>query len=360
MKSEIPLRKRYFRDVARLGALVLLVCMVVLTGFNFMEYMEHKADKAEEFWEMILLFAALAGVFPIMLWLAWTTSGRLLRPLLELRETVDRMRAGELDARIAAGEKEDDEVTELLRSVEGAFEAHREALRRLDRFSADVSHQLRTPLTAMRTAGESCLSRERTAEEYRETLGGLLEQSDRLARVVDQLLLLARVARDRAREAFVPVELEGLTRRVLAEFLPIWEDRGAGVEVTLEEVRVSGNPVWLEEALRNLLNNATVYAPDPARFRIGLEEKDGRAEWRVEDSGPGIPPERRDRLFERFERGGHHADGGTGLGLAIVQEVARVHGGAPRMETPDAGGCRFILSLPAARGAETEGGRDVE
>jgi len=346
MKRRIPLRKRYFRDVARLGVLVLLVCMVVLTGFNFMEFMEHKADQAEEMWEMILLFAALVAVFPFMFWMAWTTSGRLLCPLSELQDTVDRMKAGELEARIAMGGEEDDEIAELLHSVEEAFEAHREALRRLDRFSSDVSHQLRTPLTAMRTAGEACLGRERSPEEYRETLGRILEQSDRLAKVVDQLLLLARVGREQAGEDFVLLNLTELIRRVVNDFEPIWEDRGAEVELNLAEAELVGNPVWLEEALRNLLNNAAVYTPDPARFRVGLRWVDDTVECSVEDSGPGIPEDRRERIFERFERGMNRSDGGTGLGLAIVQEVVRVHEGSLRLETSDLGGCRFVICFP--------------
>jgi signal transduction histidine kinase len=349
-KRSIPLRKRYYRDVARLGVLVLLVCMVVLTGFNLIEYLEHKADQTEELWEMILLFVALVAVFPVMFWLAWRTSGRLLQPLLELQDAVDRMRNGELEARISPGSDVDDEIGGLLRSVEEAFEAHREALRRLDRFSSDVSHQLRTPLTAMRTAGEACLGRARTPAEYQETIGRLLEQADRLSRVVDQLLLLARVGKEHPQDQFTLVGMRELTEGVLQEFQPMWEDRGAEVELNLAEVSVPGNAVWIEEALRNLLNNATEYTPDPAHFRIGLQVVKDRMECRVEDSGPGIPMDRRESIFERFERGGNRTDGGTGLGLAIVQEVARVHGGALCLEDSDLGGCRFVLSIPVSAG----------
>jgi signal transduction histidine kinase len=346
MNRRIPLRKRYFRDIARMGVLVLLVCMVVLGGFNLMEYLEHKADREEEMLEMIILFAAQVAVFPVMFWLSWVTSGRLLRPLSELQQTVQRMKAGELEARISPQLDADDEIAELLRSVEDAFEAHREALRRMDRFSSDVSHQLRTPLTAMRTTGEACLAHDRSPEEYREALGRILEQSDRLARVVDQLLLLARVGREQAPEEFVVLNAEELTSRLVGEFAPMWEDRGAEWEVSRSPSTVTGNPVWIEEALRNLLNNATAYTPDPARFRISLSEQGDQLEWSIEDSGPGIPPDRRERIFERFQRGVHQRDGGTGLGLAIVQEVARVHGGLLRLEDSDLGGCRFVMSIP--------------
>lgn len=340
----VPLRKRYFRDVARMGGLVWLVCLAVLTAFNAVEYWEHRDDGPEELLEMVILFAALAAAAPLVAWLAWRTSGKLLAPLHGLQRTVDRIRRGELDAQVAAGGA-DDELAELLESVNGAFEAHRRAQERLERFSADVSHQLRTPLTAMRTEGEVCLGRERTPEAYRDTLGKLLEQADRLAKVVDQLLLLAKVGVAGPRPEFRPVDLEGLTWEVADAFRPMCEDRGAALELELEPVAVFGNPWWLREAMNNLFNNALEYTPDPARFRVELRRAGDAAEWSLEDSGPGIPLEWRERIFDRFQRGGDARDGGSGLGLAIVREVARAHGGDLRLEDGALGGCRFVMRV---------------
>ena len=224
--NRIPLRKRYFRDMVGMGLIIWGICMAVLTAFNAVEFWEHREDGPEELVEMLVLFAALVAVFPLVVWAAWRTSGRLLRPLMEMQETVARIRGGELTLRVNASDTED-ELGYLVNSLNQAFDAHETALKRLERFSADVSHQLRTPLTAMRTEGEVCLSRDRDPEHYRETLGKLLEQADRMVGGIDQLLTLAKVAASSGDPDFEEVDLAALSQEVLETFAPILQDRGS-------------------------------------------------------------------------------------------------------------------------------------
>ncbi|MGA0334306.1 MAG: sensor histidine kinase [Kiritimatiellia bacterium] len=345
--SRIPLRRRYFRDVSRMGGLILLVCMVVLTGFNAVEFFEHRGEGSEELWEMVILFVALLATLPAVVWLAWRTSGRLLRPLQDIHSSVQEIRAGNLDRKVDAPEAED-ELAYLAESLNAAFDAHRSAQQRLLQFSSDVSHQLRTPLTAMKTEGELALSRERSPEEYRETLGRVLEQADHLSRVVNQLLLLAKVSASAAEPEWERVDLAELSRELPFAFMAIMEDRGVDwrLEMGEEAWVISGNPWWLREAFLNLINNALQYTPDPAAIHLKLFRDGERICWRLEDSGPGIPPEQRERIFERFRRGNTSTDHGTGLGLAIVQEVMRLHQGELRLEESPLGGCSFSLYFP--------------
>jgi len=345
--NSIPLRKRYFRDVVRMGLLILGVCIIVLTTFNAFEYWDHRGDGPEELLEMVILFAALVAVFPVVILMAWQTSGRLLRPLKEIQNTAERIRTGELDQRaeIPGGK---DELQQLAESLNQAFDAHQQAQRKLEEFSQNVSHQLRTPLTVMRTTGEVALSQPRTPGEYQEALGHMLEQAERLTNRVNQLLLLAKVAGVNAESDKEPFDLVEVTGRVMDEFRPLWEDRNASWETDVPEtpVLIEGNPWWMKEALSNLINNALAYTPDPASFRLTISSTEsGDVLWKLEDSGPGIPEEHQDQLFERFHRGPHSDKSGTGLGLAIVREVVHLHDGRLRVEESSLGGAAFVIAF---------------
>lgn len=336
-----------------MGGLVLLICIVVMCTYNVVEYIEHHAGSTEEFMEIFVLTAVLLATLPMVILMAWRTSGRLLRPLVDIQESLQEIRGGDLDRRLKV-EGADDALSYLVDSLNEAFDAHQHALDRLQQFSADVSHQLRTPLTAMSTEGQLALCRERKPDEYRETLGRLLEQAENLSKVVDQLLLLAKVSSAGGDPLFETVDLRLLNREMLNEFIPYVEDRGAEwMEETAEgELILSGNPWWLREALSNLINNALQYSPDPAKFRLRILREGECIIWQLEDSGPGIPEDQRERIFKRFQRGKSGADHGTGLGLAIVQEVVRLHGGTISLEESPLGGCLFKLSFPVLQNPE--------
>lgn len=343
----IPLRRRYFRDVMGMGWLILLVCMLVLTAFNVVEYVDHRGEGSEELLEMIVLFAALLATFPLVILLAWRTSGRLLRPLKEIQQTVQEIREGDLKRRLKVDDA-DDELAYMVSSLNEAFDAHQTALGHLQQFSSNVSHQLRTPLTAMITEGQLALSRERSPDEYRDTLGRLLEQTDHLSRVIDQLLLLAKVTSERTVPEFEVVNLPRLTTEVLKEFRPYINDRGSEWSERIGEGKllIRGNPWWLRESLSNLVNNALLYTPEPAKFTLKIWENENDVCWQLEDSGPGIPSDYQERIFEPFQRGEDVSDRGAGLGLSIVQEVVRLHQGKLYVCESELGGCGFCIEIP--------------
>jgi signal transduction histidine kinase len=348
----IPLRKRYFRDVMWLGGWVLGLSLLALTTFNAVEVYEHTENRTEELIEMGVFALVILGTFPVVVWMAWQTSGRLLRPLRDIQEGVREMRGGDMDVRLHV-EGAQDELAYLAESLNAAFDAHRDAQHRLDAFSSNVSHQLRTPLTAMRAIGQVCLSQDRDVEAYQECIGSMLEESERLTHMVGQLLQLARISASDPKQTWPLMDMRDVVSEVCEPFVSLAHDRGAVFELQVPDVplMIRGNKVWLREALVNLVNNAMAYTPDPGRFCLDLRCRDGLVKCQIEDNGPGVASEMRDQLFQRFRREGTDQDGGTGLGLAIVSEVMALHGGrVDYKKSTTLGGAAFSFELPCDLG----------
>ena len=252
----------------------------------------------------------------------------------------------------------DDEVTDLSRTLAEMLarldEAHSEtegALARQREFIADASHELRTPLTSI-LANLELLETELQGEE-RELAGSALRSSQRMRRLVADLLLLARAdaGRKTPRE---PVDLAAIVREAAGEVAPLAEHHELEVNVD-GEVLVEGSADDLHRLVLNLLQNALVHTPAGTEVCLRLHTADsGGAVLEVEDDGPGIPAKLRDRLFERFVRGhGDTGGGGSGLGLAIVRAVAETHGGTVEVAERAGGGSRFTVTLPPVRARQT-------
>jgi signal transduction histidine kinase len=233
---------------------------------------------------------------------------------------------------------------EMLSQLGEAFATQR-------RFLADASHELRTPLTVVRTNAEA-LQRGVAADpvERAETLRAIVRETDRMGRLVADLLALARA------DAGQP-----LTRRRLALdtlVLDVYEQEQAlanGVHLDLgewEQVEVEGDPDRLKQVVLNLVDNALRHTPDGGTVTLDLVRRGEEAVLRVRDTGPGIPAEQLGRIFERFYRVDQprsRQTGGTGLGLAIAQEVAGAHAGRIEVESRLGAGSTFSLVLPVAR-----------
>jgi two-component system, OmpR family, sensor kinase len=254
----------------------------------------------------------------------------------------------------------DDEVADLantlddmLRSLDSARAETEGALARQREFVADASHELRTPLTSI-LANLELLEAELDGDG-REMAGSALRSSRRMRRLVADLLLLARA--DAGREGLrEQVDLAEIVSEAVAEAAPV--AAGHELHVHLPE-RSGGGPLVegvsddLHRLALNLIENALAHTPPGTDVGVRLDERDGRAVLTVSDAGPGIPPEQRQRIFDRFVRGaGETAGGGSGLGLAIVRAVADHHGGTVEAAESEAGGARFTVELPIARRAE--------
>jgi signal transduction histidine kinase len=251
----------------------------------------------------------------------------------------------------------DDEVAELARTLEDmlhALDASRtetvSALKRQREFVADASHELRTPLTSV-LANLEILS-ETLDGERGEAAESALRSSQRMRRLVADLLLLARA--DAAREApHEPTDLARVVVEAAAELGPVAGDHE--LEVDASPAVVDGSRDELHRLVLNLMQNAVAHTPAGTHIHAAVRGTDGVVTLTVEDDGPGIPPDLRDRVFERFVRGGGDRGGkSSGLGLAIVRAVAESHGGQVSVQSPTlngdgpAHGTRFTVTLPAS------------
>lgn len=346
--SRVPLLKRYAGDLTRMGASVLLLCVLAVAGFNAVEIWEHQETREEELEELGVIVLILLGTFPVIVWMARRTAKRLLEPLLTIQTGLKEIQSGVLQTRIPV-EAEEEELVYLAESLNAAFDAHRHVRAQLERFSGNVSHQLRTPLTAMRTEGELCLRQNRDGEGWRESVARMLESCERTGHLVDQLLLLARVSAHEEGAGFGAVDLREVMEGVLWEYRLVLEDREGAVAVSLPAypVCMKGNGVWLGEAFRNLLNNALTHVPDGAPLRMELSQEEAVVEWVVEDGGAGMLPDQAGTFDGEAVAGVPRADrSGTGLGLAIVREIVQVHGGRLEVGNGSLGGACVRMVFP--------------
>lgn len=283
------------------------------------------------------------GVGLVSFWLA----GRALAPVEAIRTRVAQVEGtSELDARVPVPGG-DDEIARLALTMNAMLERLQTASDRQRRFVGDASHELRSPLATIRAAHEIATlhPHQRT---WTETSHDVLAELDRVDRLVEDLLLLARADEHGLRLRTVDVDLDDL---LLAEAARL--RRLGTITVTADAVpaRIQGDPAHLSRALRNLTDNAARHAHTSIELRIRADDDTVRIE--VEDDGPGIPEADRERVFERFVRldeSRTRASGGTGLGLAIARQIIRAHAGDLHVE-PGRKGARFVLELPIDRKA---------
>ena len=276
--------------------------------------------------------------------LTWFVVGRALAPVEAIRSEVAEISGAGLHRRVPELAVRD-EIGRLARTMNAMLERLEQAQQRQQRFVADASHELRSPLTNIRAEIEVDLARPDEASPL-ETERAVLEEAIRMERLVDDLLQLARSDGGQATRTD-PVDLDDIV------FREIESARGRGAsEIDASGVsgaQTVGDRDQLARAIRNLLDNSVRHARE--RVRVMLAEDGGAITLAVADDGPGIAPEDRERIFERFTRldeARAREAGGAGLGLAIAREIAERHGGSLTLDTGHAGGARFVLRLPAA------------
>lgn len=292
----------------------------------------------------------LAGplVVALLAALVWWLVGRTLRPVEAIRAEVSEIGGSDLHRRVPVPPG-DDEVTRLARTMNDMLARVESSAGRQQRFVADASHELRSPLTRIRTELEVDLAHPAGADPVA-THRSVLEEVDGLQALVDDLLLLARIE-DAPAGALVAATVCDLDDVVLDE---VHRVAGGRVEVRgadLASAQVRGDVPALARAVRNVIENAVRHAT--AGVDVGLTVDDGWAVVTTADDGPGIPADRAAEVFERFARldearSGH--DGGTGLGLAIAREVVERHGGTITVDLDHQPGACVVITLPVAEG----------
>ncbi|MET0648373.1 MAG: heavy metal sensor histidine kinase [Pyrinomonadaceae bacterium] len=298
-----------------------------------------------------ILYLATPGVLLVAGLGGWFLARQGLAPVGAMAKRARQIGAGSLDRQLPVANPRDElgqlatSFNELLARLDAAFVEQR-------RFMADASHELRTPLSVMSTAAGVTLKKEhREEEEYREALQMMAEQTRRLSRIVQDMFILAR-----ADAGHYPLQNRALYLNDLLDEVAragglLASDKNVTVELTnLPEAAFHGDEDLLRQMAMNLLDNAVKFTPARGVVRLSLTRRADEYLLSVSDTGPGIPAEARDHVFERFYRAdkarSRSEDGGAGLGLAIARWIAQAHDGDLELADSDGTGATFIVRLP--------------
>ncbi|MFQ5586121.1 MAG: sensor histidine kinase [Thermodesulfobacteriota bacterium] len=286
--------------------------------------------------------------------IGWFLTGKTLRPVANITQMARKIGAESLNERLETPGPRDEigrlaeTFNEMIARLEGSFNRTRQ-------FTADASHELKTPLTIMKGEVEVALKGEKGEERLKEVLVSVLEEIDRMSYIVTNLLDLARVDQDRGEAVKEGVKLDHIVSERFELAVRLAAEKGVGLEVTTNRpATVSGDPVRLGQVVFNLIDNAIKYTQKGGRVTISLETDTDCAVMRVSDTGVGIGQEDIPYLFDRFyrvDKARTREAGGAGLGLSICKEIVDAHGGRIEVESEPGVGSTFTVYLPIEKSA---------
>jgi len=297
----------------------------------------------------------LLGSLPILLVLIGLTgywiSSRSLRPVDEMTQAARSIGANNLSARLPVPPARD-EISRLAEAWNEMLGRLEESFIRMQRFTADAAHEFRTPLAALRTTADLSLKRERDPEEYRESLTEVGMIAERMNRLAEGLLSIARGDLSPNRQDLERIDFRSLVSSVADEMRPLFDDRDLRLEVDVppKVISIQADQDSLRRLLAILLDNALKYSYPGGQVTLTVQDGADGITMDVSDTGSGIPAEALTRIFDRFYRVDSSRDrksGGYGLGLAIAQQIARAHQGQIVASSTVGEGSRFRLLLPA-------------
>lgn len=306
-----------------------------------------------------LLIGAGAAVMTLGLAGGWWLATRAIRPIQAISDTAGKIAEGSLAERINISDT-DNELGRLALTLnatfarlESAFDDQTRAYERQAQFTADASHELRTPVSVVLTQAQSALARERTPEEYRNALEVCQRAAERMRRLVESLLTLARLESDPSRAAAEPCELGRLASEAVEMLRPIAAQHRVELRLDLRPASCLGDAGLLGQVATNLIANAIHYNRPGGKVRVAVEvaRATRSAILLVEDTGQGIGPDDLPHIFERFYRAdkSRHGNGRTGLGLAITKAIVDGHGGTIHATSVPGQGSTFTVRLPVHR-----------
>lgn len=295
---------------------------------------------------MLPVGIALAGIG------GWLLARRALRPVQVMTQAARRISAFHLSERVKESGT-GDELDQLARTLNETLERLDASFIQMRQFSADASHELQTPLTVLKGEIEVALRSHREAGEYKVTLESALEEINRMAKLVEGLLFLARADSGVLKIDRQSVEIRDLVHDVQAEMSKTAvEGRVELICENTEPARVVGDPVLLRQLIQNLVHNGLKYTPEGGRVEVQTALADGWATIAVSDNGEGIDPDEKDKIFQRFYRSARaksQSDGSSGLGLSIVESIVKAHKGKIEVTSKLGSGTTFKVSLPISQ-----------
>jgi len=295
-----------------------------------------------------LLGLAAAGVLVLGWGGGWWLSTRALRPIEDISVSARRIADGRLEERIRTPDQAS-ELGQLAQVLNHTFDRLQAAFARQAQFTADASHELRTPVSVVLAQTQSALVRDRTPEEYRETIAACRRAAERMRHLIENLLVLARLDSGDKPAQSQPCRLDTVAGEVVELLRPLAAECGVTVHARLEPVTLRADPGQLAQVVTNLLSNALHYNRPGGQATVVVSRQDTTAVLVVEDTGQGISPEDLPHVFERFYRADKsrsRAQGRTGLGLAIVKAIVEAHHGTVEASSQPDQGSRFTVRLP--------------
>ncbi len=290
---------------------------------------------------LTLLIAGAGGVF---------LARRALKPVDQIAQTALEIEGTDLSQRIKVDTK--DELGRLASTINQMIERLEKAFKRQQQFTGDASHELRTPLAVIEAESTLALERERSPKEYRQSLETVVQETEHMSTIIDQLLALARADAGKEQLTFEEIQLDELLRDVASDADVLCREKGLEFEFgSIEDVTVRGDNSGLRQLFLNLLNNSIRYTSAGGTISISLIKEGNQAIASVTDTGIGIPEEDILLVFERFyrvDKARSRDDGGSGLGLAICKHIAEVHGGSVEVASRQGKGSTFSVYLPIA------------
>jgi signal transduction histidine kinase len=288
----------------------------------------------------------------------------MLRKVDAVNRTSTQIIHGDLSQRVPLSGT-GDEFDQLAQNLNQMLDQIERLMAGMRQVADNIAHDLRTPLSRLRARLEVTLIEKPDQTRYAEVLRETINEADRLLSTFNALLSIAEAEAGSRRDSFEPVDLSEIARDVAELYEPVAEENGLGFETGIaDKIMVRGDRHLLSQAIANLLDNALKYTPE-GRVALQVENRAGKARVEVSDTGPGVPPDRRSAVFDRFVRlEGSRSTPGNGLGLSLVRAVARLHDGEIWLEDSAPGaarpGLKVVIELPlVAGGAASESDREL-
>ena len=303
--------------------------------------------------EELRVIYLVVGPFAIF-WLClgcWLLAERTIAPIIEVTEAAQGITADNLTRRLPFGNHQD-ELSQMVACLNQMLDRLEKSFRRIRQFSGDASHELRTPLTILRGETEVTLRWAKTTDEFRDMLRSNMEEIDRMERIIESLLTLAKSEVGELTLEMKQLSLSDMVQELYLQSQLLCETKQIEVSMGLkveEEVRIRGDELRLRQMFLNLISNAIKYTPEGGKLKIVLAQEDDFAVIDIVDTGIGMHAEHLSHIFDRFyrvDKARNRMDGGTGLGLAIVKWIAEAHGGSISLTSEVGKGSAFSVRLP--------------
>ena len=309
------------------------------------ETLKQEKQQLQDIMRMMLVILPVAVVITIAI--SWLALGKMLKPISEIERTASEISQGkDLGRRINLGEGKD-ELHKMAATFDTMFDRLEYSFEAEQRFTSDVSHELRTPMAVIVNQTELTLEKDRTPEEYREALTVIERQSNRMSRLINDMLYYTRLEKGADMYPMEEIDMSALTESICRDMAVIRTKDIVLASDIRKDIMVQGNAMLLTRMLQNLIDNAYKYGVEDGRTIVSLNTNDdGEAVLTVSDNGLGIAPEEQGKIFDRFYRTDSSRSGrtaGNGLGLSMVKKICDMHDATIRVESDTGKGSRFEI-----------------